>query len=111
MYIPNKDVYEILKSVKTGVSVYPNRPEVIENPPCMTYFVENNGIELDLSKEIAYQDIDIVVDIWAETMLEATEILDLLERGMRENNFMLDFSSEVDDENLKHITTRFNFIG
>jgi len=111
MYIPNKDVYDILKSVKTGVSVYPNRPEVIENTPCMTYFIENNSVEIGLSKEIVYQDIDVVVDIWADTKLEATEILSLLEGDMRENNFMLDFSSEVDDENLKHITTRFNFIG
>lgn len=111
MYIPNKDVYDILKSVKTGVSVYPNRPEVIENAPCMTYFIENNSVEIDLSKGIAYQDIDVVVDIWADTKLEATEILSLLEGDMRENNFVLDFSSEVDDENLKHITTRFNLIG
>lgn len=110
MYIPNADLYTILSTFKSGVTALTERPETIEIVPSVTYRVEDNGIEIDLGKEIAYQNIIVIVDIWASNKKDASEILSALEEDMRDNNYVLNFSSEVSDPRLAHITTRFNLV-
>lgn len=110
MVIPNEQVYTILAEAG-GVEVYQKRPEVISELPCITYYIADNRVEVDLSKEIGYQEAKVVVDIWSNTSKEGSEILSKIEQAMREQGFMLEFSSDVDDpEMISHITSRFNLI-
>lgn len=110
MYIPSTKVMEILEKLE-GVKVYKNRPEKIAELPSVTYYIANNRVEADLGKEIGYQEIEVVVDIWTRTAKEGAGILSDLEESMREEGFMLSFSSDVNDpDGVNHITNRFNFI-
>lgn len=110
MNIPNETIYNILSSI-TGVEVYYRRPEVIESFPSISYYISENTPTVTLDKSIAFQRVEVVVDIWTETLKEGADILQELESTMRVNNFVLSFSSEVSDPaGVSHITTRFNFI-
>lgn len=109
MYIPNEKVYEILSGL--DVEVYQQRPEVIASFPSITYYISNNKVNADLSKEIGYQEVQVVIDIWSNTSIEGSELLSELEEAMRDNGFMLEFSSDVaDPEMISHITSRFNLV-
>lgn len=110
MYIPNLDVYNILKSVG-GIEASQQRPEDLVKYPSVTYYIANNKVNSDLSKEISYQEVEVVVDIWTTTSKEGTELLSQIEASMRENGFMLSFSSDISEANGRsHITSRFNLI-
>lgn len=110
MFIPNETVYNLLSAIE-GVEVFQNRPETITVFPCLTYYISSNVPEIDLSKEISFQNIEVVVDIWSKTSSESADLLDVLESTMRANGFVLSFSSEVADPyGISHIATRFKFI-
>lgn len=109
MYIPKTDIVTILKQL--NAEVYQIRPEVLEVFPCVTYYIADNRPELVLEKEIGYQEIKVVIDIYANTSVEAGDLLTDLEEKMRAEDYRLDYSADVPDpDGYAHITTRFNLI-
>jgi hypothetical protein len=108
MYEPKKDIYTILKSVTDNV--YQNFPEASDTLPCISFYMEGNTPTYTLDKEIGFQDISVIVDIWAKTSKETGELLISLESEMLENDFRMVFSSDLPEDNLSHVTTRFNLI-
>lgn len=107
MYLPKMDIYNILKTLPYRVS---QSSEAIFNElPAITFRVGDNSVNLDLDNEILYQDIVIVIDIWAEESLKASKMLSEIEALMRQNGYKLNFSTDVPnvDKNIYHITTRF----
>lgn len=107
---PKSDLYNILS--ETGYTVYQRRPEVIASFPCLTFYVADNVIRPTLEKEIGYQQIVAVIDIWAKTSAESGEILLSVESAMRENNYIMSYCSDINDpDGYSHISTRFNLVG
>jgi len=109
MYEPKADVYAILSEIE-DVTVYQNRPEVLVEFPCITFSVANNIPNLVLEKDIGFQRIVVVIDIYAKTSKESGTLLSTLEEDMREEGHVMVFNSDVPEDDISHITTRFNLL-
>jgi len=107
-YKPKADVYNKLKEL-TGVIVYQLRPEVLEDFPCVVFSIGNDNIMYFLSHDIAYQDIDLDIDIFAETSVETSGLLSDIEYKLRDLGYRLIQSRDVPDPDLiSHVNARFN---
>jgi hypothetical protein len=109
IYEPKADIYTILNAIE-GVNVYQSRPDVIAEFPSLTFYIGSNIPEYELEKEIAYQDIEVVIDIYAKTSKESGSLLASLEDTMLENNWRLIYNADVPENDVSHITTRFNLV-
>jgi hypothetical protein len=108
-------IYDILSGVNYGVgfatvSLFMERPEVIESFPTVTYRISDGSNQYNLDRGIGKQDTEVVVDIWTETPKEGDAMLVAIEGAMKAGNFLLTFVADVPDPSgISHITTRFNY--
>ena len=107
MELPKKDVFNILSTLSYTLSQ--SSEAVFNELPTLTFRVGNNSVNLDLDNEILCQDIEIIIDIWAEDSVTASNMLNEVEALMRQHGYKLNFSADVPnvDKNLNHISTRF----
>jgi hypothetical protein len=106
MYLPKTDVYNSLKELPYSVSQ--TQPAIFTDLPAIIFNVGNNGVSADLDGNIANQDIEIQIDIWAEDSVTASTILSQVEEKMRSNFYIMSFSNDVPNvSNLYHIVSRF----
>lgn len=106
MYLPKTDIYNSLKQLNYYVSQ--TRPSEFTELPAIIFSVGNNSINTDLDNNILSQDIEIIVDIWAEDSVTASKVLSQVENIMRINLYNMSFSSDVPNSgNLYHINNRF----
>ena len=87
MYNPKKEIFDILKELGYGVAQ--TQPTEFNELPFINFEVSNNVPIYSLDNEISYQDIDIKVDIWANTSTEASRILSEVEYKMRQNLYKM----------------------
>lgn len=110
MIEPKENLYSLLSGLDVA-NVYQRRPEVIKDLPAVTFYIAENRVNATLDKEIGYQSLTAVIDIWADTSVESGEILQSIESELRDNGYLLDFCSDIDDpDGISHISTRFNFV-
>lgn len=103
---PLQDIYEILQA--GDVPVYQDRPEVIKDFPCVTFYLSNNTPDYTLLKAIAAKNYEVVVDIWALKPSDSYEVLIKIEEAMRNENYRLKFNAVVPDpDGYSHLSTRF----
>jgi hypothetical protein len=106
MYLPKADVYDSLKALPYFVSQ--TQPAIFNDLPAIIFSVGNNGVSVDLDGDIASQDIEIQIDIWAEDSVTASTVLSQVEEIMRSNFYIMSFSNDVPNvSNLYHIVNRF----
>ncbi len=106
MYLPKTDIYNSLKELPYHVSQ--TQPAIFTDLPAIIFSVGNNAITTDLDGDIASQDVEIQIDIWAEDSVTASTILSQVEEIMRSNLYIMSFSNDVPNvSNLYHIVTRF----
>ena len=106
MYLPKADVYDSLKTLPYYVAQ--THPAIFTDLPAIIFSVGNNAISTDLNGDIAKQDIEITLDIWAEDSVTASTVLSQVEEKMRSNLYIMSFSNDVPNvSNLKHIACRF----
>lgn len=115
LYEPKKDLYGLLSTIDFtigDVQVYQQRPEVLEELPCITFNVSNNSAILELSKDIGYQEISVTIDFWGSTSKDTGSMLSETDEVLRANGYQLTFSSDIPDPDgeISHITSRFNLI-
>ncbi len=109
MYLPKTDIYNCLKTLNYYVSQ--TQPIEFTDLPAITFRVGNNSIDTDLDNNIISQDIEIIVDIWAEDSVTASTVLSQVENVLRLNNYNMSYSSDVPNTgNLYHINCRFTTI-
>lgn len=109
MYLPKSDVYNSLKQLNYYVSQ--TQPSEFTDLPAIIFSVGNNSINADLDNNILSQDIEIIVDIWAEDSVTASKVLSQVESIMRLNLYNMSFSNDVPNSgNLYHIYCRFSKI-
>lgn len=115
MDTPNTTVYEALKTLITEAGVKsvgkPNQ-NVFTEFPAITYRIADNHNTLDLDNEIASQTVEVVVDIWSDKSMGATDLLPLVEAKLRPLFYNCVFSSEVPNptEDVYHVTARFRAV-
>lgn len=106
MYLPKSDIYKSLKKLNYYVSQ--SMPSEFTNLPAIIFSIGNNSIDSDLDNNILSQDIEVIIDIWAEESISASKVLSEVEEVMRENYYSMSFSSDVPNiGNLYHINNRF----
>lgn len=110
MIEPKETIYTILSTID-DVTVYQNTPEVLKDLPCIVFFIEGNIPEYDLDGEVKYQDITVVIDIFADTSKESGALLPTLVSTMINSDYRMVFCADIPDENTSHLTTRFNLVG
>lgn len=109
MYLPKKDVFNSLKEL--GYYVSQTQPPTFNELPAIIFNVGSNTINTDLDNNILSQDLEIVIDIWAEDSVTASNVLSQVEEKMRLNLYNMSFSNDVPNiGNLYHIATRFTKI-
>lgn len=106
MYLPKADVYSSLKTLDCYVSQ--TMPAVFTDLPAIVFSVGNNAVSVELDGAIANQDVEILIDIWAEDSVSAGALLSRVEELMRSNLYIMSFSNDVPNAgNLHHIACRF----
>jgi hypothetical protein len=109
MYLPKSDIYNSLKELNYFVSQ--TQPSEFTTLPAIIFNLGNNSINADLDNNISSQDIEVVIDIWAEDSVTASKVLSQVENIMRINLYTMSFSSDIPNiGNLYHINCRFTKI-
>jgi hypothetical protein len=109
MYLPKADVFSMLKELKTlDYDVRQSNQNTFSNLPAVTFRVSTNEMRLDLSNDITSQDVEIIIDIWSEDSVTASNVLNDIERTMRLLEYRMTYSADVPDpKGLFHIVSRF----
>lgn len=106
MYLPKTDVYKSLK--KLNYYVAQTQPATFNELPAIIFKVGNNSVNLDLDNNIVSQNLEIIIDVWAEDSCTASQVLSQVEEIMRSNLYNMSFSSDIPNTgNLYHINNRF----
>jgi hypothetical protein len=106
MYLPKTDIYNSLKTLPYYVAQ--KQPPTFNDLPAIIFSVGNNAVNVDLSGDIASQDIEVQIDIWAEDSVTASTILSQVEQLMRSNLYTMSFSNDVPNVgDLHHTVCRF----
>ena len=109
MYLPKSDVYNSLKQLNYYVSQ--TQPATFNELPAIIFSVGNNALDYDLDNNIISQDLEIVIDIWAEDSVTASKVLSQVEEIMRKNLYKMSYSNDVPNNgNLYHILSIFTKI-
>jgi hypothetical protein len=109
MYLPKSDIYNSLKTLNYYVAQ--TQPLEFSNLPAIIFRVGDNAVNLDLDNIIIAQDIEIIIDIWAEDSVTASTVLSQVEEIMREIGYKMSFSNDIPNTgNLFHINSRFTTI-
>lgn len=109
MYLPKSDIYTSLKTLNYYVSQ--TQPSTFNELPAIIFSVGNNDINVDLDNNILSQDIEILIDIWAEDSVTASQVLSQVEETMRKNQYNMSYSNDAPNNgNLFHIVSRFKKI-
>ena len=109
MYLPKSDVYNSLKEL--GYYVSQTQPASFNDLPAIIFKVNNNSINLDLDNKIISQNLEIIIDIWAEDSVTASKVLSEVEKVMRLNQYNMTYSNDVPNTgNIYHIYSRFTAI-
>lgn len=107
MFLPKTEIKAILD--KLGCTVEQPNTVAFTSLPAATFIVGNNDIDINLDNEIRGQDIEVIIDIWAETSVEASTLLNSLEEEMRAGQYKMVFSADIPNtDGIFHISTRFN---
>lgn len=106
MYLPKTEINNLLKEIGCGVSQ--SQPTIFNNLPYINFSVTGNNVTPFLDNTIAYQTINVQIDIWAEDSVSASNILSQVEEKMRNNFYNMTYSSDVPNAgNVFHIVSRF----
>ena len=94
-----------------GIPVLQSRQNTIADFPSITFMVTDNRPTYTLEPEIALQEILVELNLWDTSSVDNSTRMATVEGLMRENGFMLEYSSDVDDEdNISHYVMKFNYI-
>ena len=108
MYEPKADIYAALSELNYSLMMA-NDAE-FSSLPLITYNVASNIPQYTLDMDIAVQNIDVAIDLWAEVSTELTQMLSEVESKMRSIFYTMTFAGEVPniDKSVLHYSTRFS---
>ena len=88
-------------------------PKSFKILPCISYYEANNSPAAIADDEEYLSEIIYVVDIWAGTNDECTDLMLRVDVAMRSVEFLREFSSDVYDSNsdVRHKTSRYRYVG
>ena len=108
MHNPKPDIYAKLCEIE-DVAVSQSSNNIFNSVPAITYRIDGNSADYDLSNEIAAQQILCTIDIFANDSKTASRLLAQVEAKMRELKYRLNNSLDVPSPEgaLYHINVTF----
>lgn len=107
MYLPKADITSLLRQLPYFVSQ--NQPAVFNELPAIIFKINNNSITTDLDNNILSQDIEVIIDIYADDSITASNVLSETEEILRDDLYNMTFSSDIPNvSSVYHINARFN---
>lgn len=114
LYEPKNDLYAILSGVEYSigdVEVLQRTQDQLSVIPCITFYTSDNSAILELSKEIAHQEIEVTIDFFGNSSIETGAMLSEADEALREGGYALTFSTDLPDpDGFHHISTRYKLI-
>lgn len=107
MYNVKPEIYEKLKSL--GYSCSQGSQSVFNKTPAITFRIGNNTPRYVLGNKISVQDVEVIVDIYADDSVTLSRIASEVEAAMREIDYRLTYSADVPSPQgaLYHANCRF----
>lgn len=91
-----------------GHEVVQGSQTVFNDLPTITFNIGNNRPQLDLDGNILSQEVEVLIDIWADTSTAASSILVEVEEAMREAGYKLNYAADVPNvSDIFHTATRY----
>ncbi len=106
--IIKQEVYQALKTLD-GATVTQNNQTVFNETPAITFSLSNIYTDQNLERQIIRAEIEVKVDLWAETTKENSQLLKRVEQLLRQNDWRLTYAQDIPnpDPRLQHTTARF----
>jgi len=102
-------IYDKLSEI-ANIVVYQQRPEILADLPCVTFYISSNVPLYAVSGEIEHQNIEVTIDIWGNTSSETTLLLAQVVSKMKDLNYLLSFNTDIiDPDDISHLNTRFTY--
>lgn len=110
MQNPKTEVYSLLSTL--GYTVSQPSTNEFTTFPVVTYAITNDAADvIDMDNNMLSQNVVATIDIWTTTSIEGSSILARIEQLLRENNYTLDWSSDIPNPNaIYHTQARFKKI-
>ena len=107
MFSPKSEIFSKLKSL--GYACSQGSQAVFNETPAITFRIGDNSPRYTLENEISVQDVEAIVDIFADESVIASGILTEVEKAMREIGYRLTYSADVPSPEgaLHHTNCRF----
>lgn len=112
MFNPKTEIFQALSAISLDYTVMQGTQAEFNSTPAITYWIGDNSPEYDLSKAIAKQDIEVVVDVFADDSITVSRIVGEVEAAMREIDYLLTTSTDVPNPEgaLYHANLRFSAV-
>ena len=99
-------VYNAIKTLNATVSLESNN--VFNELPAVTYMITNNVPNYDFNKEINLQDVEVTLDIYANSSTVASSLLSAAELNLRGIDLFLNYTADLPNtDGIYHINARF----
>jgi len=99
-------VYDALKTLNADVSQASSN--IFNDLPAVTYMITNNIPNYDFDKDINLQDLEVTIDIYANSSTDATNLLKAAELNLRSIDLFLNFVTDLPNtDGLYHTNARF----
>lgn len=99
-------VYNAIKTLSATVSLAGNND--FNELPAVTYMITNNVPNYDFQKEINLQDLEVTLDIYANSSTVASNLLKAAELNLRGIDLFLNYTADIPNaDGIYHINARF----
>lgn len=105
-------VLAALQTVKGLKDVFVSFPSSFKELPCASYYEASNVPDSAADDDEYLSEIVFVVDVWASTSEETSELTIEVDTAMKQAGFIREFAADVNnpDSTVKHKTTRYRLL-
>ncbi|MBQ7139991.1 MAG: hypothetical protein IJO32_00635 [Bacilli bacterium] len=93
MIKPKKNLKEILKDLNASQT----KPKEISELPKITFSLLDDEINIDLEKNVLFQDVAFQLDFWGKTSVETSELLETTTLLLLENDYIRTMCKDLED--------------
>jgi hypothetical protein len=107
MFNPKPEIYAKLSSL--GYACVQGAQETFTETPAITFRLGDNSPRYTLDNQIAAQDVEVIVDVFADDSVTLSRIVGEVESAMREIFYRLSYQTDVPSPKgaLYHANCRF----
>jgi uncharacterized protein YjiS (DUF1127 family) len=96
----------------TGAPAFFYYPKNFKSLPCLSYYEASNAPAISADDREFISELIFVVDVWAKTSSEASELAAKADGALTDAGLRRDFAQDVHDpaSDVRHITARYKIL-